>query len=249
MLKLGLAPYINAYPFRSLFNLNALPYELTIAPPRALNQSLLEGELDLALCSSALLVENRLDYLPSLGVCSKGPIGSVFLIKEKNLPLDKMRVKSDPESLTANTLFQVLASHFWEIPAFFEETTYNSYIKIGKLPSSSEEDWDCIDLGEIWTQFTKLPFVFALFLFHPQSFNEKQSAFELCQRSLNFSLESFYQSFEKHLALYSKLSNHSSQLLKQYYHLCHYRLSQKHLKGLHLFLELAKSCHVCSHTT
>jgi chorismate dehydratase len=253
MLKLGFVPYANAYPFRNLLATNPLPYIEEIANPVHLNRLLLERKLDVALCSSALLIENDLDYLPHFCIGSEGNIGSVILYHKQEIPLEETTFFLDPHSLSSNTLFFVLARQYWD----FEPKTVNSleqatgYIKIGDYPlrGALDDSYTTIDLGSTWKTMTGMPFVYALFQYQPEVKEKDPEALIDLARAIHFSYETFINRFEDHIPLFARLSKISSSTLRHYFKLCQHRLTPKHREGLELFIKLARESHVLANAT
>jgi chorismate dehydratase len=253
MLRLGFVPYANAYPFRNLLSTTPPPYIEEIAPPVQLNTFLLEKKVDVALCSSALLIENELEYLPHFCIGSEGNIGSVILYHKEEMPLEEINFYLDPHSLTSNTLLFVIARHFWgfnpKTVSSIEES--DGFLKIGDFPLRGplSESYQALDLGATWHSLTGLPFVYALFLYPPElKESDPESLIDL-SRELHFSYETFLNRFEEHLPLFAKLSKISSSTLRHYFKLCQHRLTPKHCEGLRHFIHLARESHVLANAT
>lgn len=248
MVRLGFVPYCNAFPFRGLLSHSKAPFEESIAVPSELNRQLLNDEIDIALSSSALCIDHALEFLPNFCIASTGSIESVMLYQPQELPLEKTRFYLDPHSLTSNTLFLVLAKHYWNFEPILVDSIEeaNGFLKIGDYALKTQLDVPCFihDLGECWNEMTGLPFVYALFLYK-KSFKELHSI----KRYLHFSYEAFLNDFEHHLHLFSHISNIPLSVVRQYFNTCQYRLTSKHLEGLALFKKLAKESYVLQVTT
>jgi predicted solute-binding protein len=108
-----------------------------------------------------------LRVLPSCGVASDGPVGSVFLLHEE--PFGEVRrVCPDPASVTSNLLARILVeragSGVW---AEDLSGTAQGRVLIGDA-ALALESWSGTDLGKAWKDWTGLPFVFAAWVIGPR---------------------------------------------------------------------------------
>ncbi len=159
-MKIGSVPYLNALPLTS-----GVDYPIAYETPRKLRQMLAEGELDLALLSSVVLLESSDLYLvPGMGIGCRGPVKSVKLFFNKpSLTIkDISTFKPSPESNTANILAQLLLS---KPPLNSGETiAAETEVVIGDAAMTRSDPYGSVDLGELWMERTGLPFVFAAWI-------------------------------------------------------------------------------------
>ena len=158
-LRLGSVPYLNAEPL-----LDGLEAEIRVEPSRLMG-ALLRGEVDVGVLSVGAALVHNLRVLPSCGVASDGPVGSVFLLHE--VPFKEVRrVHPDPASVTSNLLARILVeragSGAWEET----ETKAQGRVLIGDA-ALALENWLGTDLGEAWKDWSGLPFVFAAWVIGP----------------------------------------------------------------------------------
>lgn len=154
-MRIGSVPYLNALPLTS-----GAPYPIVFDTPRKLREMLMAGALDLALLSTVVLFESPdMVLVPGMGIGCKGPVKSVKLFFNKpGLTLqDLTTFKPSPESNTANMLAHLLLRRPPSDAADAE-------VVIGDAAMLRSDPYGSVDLGELWTQRTSLPFVFAAWI-------------------------------------------------------------------------------------
>lgn len=163
-MKLGAVPYLNALPL-----IHYLPEKPRLAPPAALDRLLRLGEIDLATAPITTLFDNpQFRLVPGIAIGTRGAVRSVRLIFNRpglTLP-DVQSIYLDIESKTSIALLKVLLHFKHKRPLdqirFIRPLPMpnaDAALLIGdKAMRASGEG---IDLGEEWTSWTGLPFVFA----------------------------------------------------------------------------------------
>ena len=183
MLRVGTVPYLVARPLTE--GLAERPgVALTAAPPAELAGLLAAGELDVALASSVLAVEDPRFRLWTEGpvIASDGPVRSVLLLLRPGLPGPGAveRVALDPHSRTGRALARIVLRERWgaepeAIEAAAGEAAFapggaDAVQRIGDpalVAAAARPDWGLVDLGEEWRLLTGLPFVFAGWIGRP----------------------------------------------------------------------------------
>ncbi len=161
--RVGTVPYLNALPLVSF-----IQGEIQSAVPSELALHYEAGILDAALLPVYQLLQHASPQMAD-GICisSQGEVFSVFLAHRE--PLREIpRVYLDPASRTSNALFRCLCAEFlgW-MPEFSTQPPGpdSARILIGdaaidfRIPQP--EGWNFLDLGQTWTTYTGLPFVYA----------------------------------------------------------------------------------------
>lgn len=155
-LVLGAVPYLNVEPLvAGLAGIRGLrPSDLAIALDR--------GEVDLAtLPVGALVGRDDLVALPSTGIASDGPVRTVLLE-----PLDQIDdpdgFRPDPASRTSNLLAALLLQRR-RGGAVAPDRDATLRVVIGD-PAFAVDPERSLDMGSAWTEWTGLPFVFALWV-------------------------------------------------------------------------------------
>lgn len=160
--RLGCVPYLNARPL-----LHGLEAELAVP-------SLLAGHFASGRYDAALLPVFETLHRPApriadgFGICSHGPVRSVIVAHRQPLSATH-EIVLDPASRTSANLLRLLATSCWKIPVALVTGSPDplaARLLIGDpaLDFQARQDpgWMITDLGQAWTTWTGLPFVFAV---------------------------------------------------------------------------------------
>ena len=184
--RLGTVPFLNARPLT--IALESEPrVELVVEPPSKLARMLARGELEGALVSSFALFETPgARFVPGVGIASRGAVESIRLYCRK--PADALRrVGLDSWSLAAANMARVYLRRRWGASPEFvpidplapprEDESLDAFLLIGdnalREPPGAHY---VLDLGEEWSDFTGLPFVYALWVFRPGAGDAESAA-------------------------------------------------------------------------
>lgn len=189
MLRIGRIDYLNVWPlFHGLQQrLGSEGQDRTrIVPghPAELNAGLADGELDVAPSSSFeyLLRADKYALLPNLSISCDGPVRSVLLASP--FPISEMperaasglQVGLSSASASSAMLLRILWNYYWNWPE--PEWTEQGpgqgvergtpFLEIGdlalRLRCAPPSGWHLVDLGQVWKDFTNLPFVFGVWM-------------------------------------------------------------------------------------
>jgi len=186
-LRIGRIPYINCYPVygaidRGLIRIDA---DLVDGVPTALNAKMAAGDLDVSVVSAVEYARDSRRYLllPDLAISCDGPVRSVMLFsKRPATELTSRRVLVSKSSMTSVALLELLFENVWHarpnfVPtdaeisdvARFEGEDHDARLVIGDaallLSSGAAPRYPhSYDLGEVWKEWTGLPFVFAVWV-------------------------------------------------------------------------------------
>ena len=178
MIRLGCVPYLNAKPL--LWGLRNRPdVEIILEVPSKLPDLLAAGRVDAILVSSIEAIRRPdLEVIPGIGIGSTGPVWSVRLFHEVALA-NIRRLALDVSSMTSNQLAQILLAG---VHGVHPETVVlppdmadmlrvaDGAVMIGDRGMQSPPDGvSAWDLGEAWTDWTGLPFIWAVWLGAPGS--------------------------------------------------------------------------------
>lgn len=173
MIRLGCVPYLNAKPLLWGFR-GRSDVEVILEVPSKLPALLDSGRVDAILVSSIEAIRRpELRVIPGIGIGSSGSVWSVRLFHQVALGAIQ-RLALDASSMTSNQLAQILLA---EVHGAKPETRISppeldlmlrdadAGVLIGdrgmQTPPPGVEAWD---LGEAWTTWTGLPFVWAVWL-------------------------------------------------------------------------------------
>lgn len=175
MFRIGTVPFLVARPLAwGLEHHDEV--ELTLAPPSELGRLLRAGELDVALASSVLVTDHpELEFWTDGPViASRGPVRSVLVLLRPGMAASKVRsLALDPASRSGRALAQVILREVHHAAPLCAEadpefalngSSFDAVQVIGDRAlqlSQRFADWQILDLGEEWLNWTGLPFVFA----------------------------------------------------------------------------------------
>jgi len=171
--RIGGVGYLNARPLTWALERDPQRWHVRYDVPSVCAELLHRGDTDLGLISSVEYLQSP-DYrfVPGVGIGSRGKIASVALYTR--VPVDGIRtIALDTSSRTSVALVKVLCQHHFKIaPAFVSHgpdlaamtRDYDAGLLIGDPAFDADHEAlgvTKIDLGEEWTRFTGLPFIYA----------------------------------------------------------------------------------------
>jgi chorismate dehydratase len=185
--RLGVVHYLNMAPLvHGLDGCGTEGLEVKAGPPSRLAQWLERGEIDAGMIPVAALFRHpewRVMGRSMIG--SRGPVRSVAVIGP-DPPATWRRLRPDPQSVTSNALAQVALRRMgvsFELAGPIPENGWTpppapmpaeAFVAIGSRALAWRDLWRearparCIlDLGEWWTAWTGLPFVYAVWTVRP----------------------------------------------------------------------------------
>lgn len=177
MPAIGTVPYLNALPL--VDDLRSDPdLQLVAELPARLVTLLREGSVDAALVSAVELFRDPPLHWYDLGaVSSRGPVQSILLFC-RCAPARVTSLALDQSSRSAAVLAQVCLSRFLDSRVTrvsecspdspLREVDADAVLRIGDPALRTDPAGRrALDLGQLWTEHTGLPFVYALWLAHP----------------------------------------------------------------------------------
>lgn len=178
--RIGAVSYLNTRPL--VHGLGDGPagrrIDLSFDDPATLADRLRRAEIDIALLPTIELARiPKLEIVPGLGITCRGATRSVLLVSRVP-PAEVRSVALDPESRTSNALVQVLFDRVWRAtpsfhpgPADLDDALAeaDAAVRIGDkaLFEPVPSGYEVHDLGTVWTDATRLPFVFAVWACRP----------------------------------------------------------------------------------
>ena len=263
-LNLGRIDYLNCWPlFQQLPTvLNGSHYKLISGHPARLNAGLKNNEIDISPSSSMLLANDDADdyfILPDITIASLTEVRSVILLSRTPLAeLNRKTISLTSHSLTSVFLLKIILFHFQKLDAdsvtfVTEEFTPTAHFKdaaliIGdqalKLYHNPPPGYTVYDLGQLWRQFTGLPFVYALWIGRNDAIKRKSRLIIDLHRALTEIIAALPDKLADLTAAalhenISKTDISPAQLLSYWQQAISYDLSQQALTGLNLFYNLA----------
>jgi chorismate dehydratase len=240
-LRVGLISFVNMMPISLSLPSSGEMWEILEGPPSTVNQLLRSGRVDLAIASSIEYLRDPDSYwiLRGVGLGAQGRVGSVLLMSQ--LPMEHWNrgpIECPRESETSVALLQILLFNYWGIRASLGEEGRErnpvARLRIGDraLEEASSGRWKFVwDLGEAWSRWTGLPFVFALWLARKEALEKKADLLMEAQRVLAQAAERAPERLELSAEKAAKKMESSPVDFIQYFRNLHYSLGEAHWKG------------------
>lgn len=255
-LSIGHIHYANCTPiFTALAaNFNCDDYRFVPGVPAQLNALLRSGGIDLSPSSSIEYAQAHEEYclLPELSISAVGPVKSVLLFSRVPIErLDGATIGLSAESDTSVNLLKVLLARKYALRNSFERTKlplaqaltqYPALLLIGDAAlkgAALTGDWRIYDMGELWHEFTGLPFVFALWIARRDAAREKGAQLAALGRDLVAAKQLAYASYAQIAANCPERAWLSEAELVDYWQTISYELTPAHLEGARCFFRHA----------
>ncbi len=242
MIKIGYMDYANVYPiFHHL--LKHSNFSFVRGVPSLLNTAIREGAIDVSPSSSIEFARYPSYYkiIPDISISSIGEVKSVNLFSALPIEqLDNKRIMFTKESNTSTVLCKIILEKFYNIkPVYCCEDGCDAELLIGDkaLHKYYNNNYKYVyDLGKLWHEHTKLPFVFALWICRADIGVDDEMR-ELMELLRKYSAKT--NEYSKNIInQYTKLGYTDEQML-DYWNIIDYKLSVKHIEGLSLFYKYA----------
>jgi len=253
MLRIGRITYANCSPIFHELQKQASceEYRFVGGVPSRLNALLATGEIDVCPSSSIeyALHPDRYLILPDLSISSIGAVASVLLFSRLPMEeLDGQTVLLSSESATSVNLLRILLKKRYGCSCSFTVSEQPLDRALREAPamlligdtalraSFLETDLRIYDLGELWHEWTGLPFVFALWFCGRQVAKDRYAEVARLARNLIVSKERACADFEVIAQSSSEAQWMGSERLVAYWRdNISYDLDGMHLEGLTLF--------------
>ncbi len=244
-IRIGAVSYLNSKPLIEDLADLASDAELILDVPSRLADDLSAGELDVALIPSIeVLRDAEYEIVSDACVATRGPVLSVKLFSR--VPFANVRTLAlDEGSRTSATLARVMLAERFGVrptttllPLGFatEDTSADAVLLIGDraMKPPRERFVATWDLGEEWTQWTGLPFVFAMWA------ARRDVELDDVEESLCESRDRGVERFAEIARREAPKLGITEELARNYFtHNLHFTLGSAERAGLKLFQELA----------
>jgi len=180
-MRLGIVPFMNLKPLIGRYERMAdPPVQLVARPPSQLYPLLAQGEVDAGFIASVDYLRNPdgLVLVPQFGVAARGSVASVLLLCRR--PLEEVEeILVDERSSTSVAMLRVLLHHKFRlrIPLVPGNVTgipeAEALLVIGDRALQCFDGYERVyDIGEEWTSWTGLPFIFGLWVTRDKQYVE-----------------------------------------------------------------------------
>jgi chorismate dehydratase len=242
MRRLGAVSYLNARPHVWGLNHHARRFSVRFDVPAVCADLLHAGEIDLGLVPSIEGLRGG-DYriVPGIAIGSTGPVDSVAVYSAR--PIERARtIALDASSRTSVALLRILCDSVFQIAPEFVTmppdvpamlSRCDAALLIGDralLFEHEREGLEKTDLGEAWTAWTGLPFVYACWFGRPGAI--APGDIEALQAARDAGVREIEQVARDHFAGDPVRSDIGARYLRQR---IRYDLGEPQLKGLSRF--------------
>jgi chorismate dehydratase len=254
--RIGQIEYANCTPIFTALktNLDCSAYRFVSGVPSTLNAMLAAGEIDLCPSSSIEYGKSFEKYslLPNLSISSIGVVKSVLLFSR--VPIDDLAnqpVGLTTESDTSINLLKIILAKKYGFRNRYLRTSlplseairqYSALLLIGDTAlkaSLANHGLYVYDLGELWHDFTGLPFVFALWIVRRDAAAVKHAEIKALCAELQQAKQLAYDSYESIASNSKEKSWINTEALVDYWRTISYDLTPAHIAGLQSFFHYA----------
>jgi len=188
-LKIGKIKYLNCLPYYAGWE--GEEFDFKSGTPAQINQMIRAGEIDAAPVSSLEYLQRSEDYFlfPNLGIASRDYVRSVTLFSKKKIEdLNGAQIAVTEESLTSVHLLDLILKGKYNITAGLHPMPSNPKAMLAEHDAALLIGNDALlaqprkwiyryDLGHLWWEWQKLPFVFAVWVMRRESNSEAAENF------------------------------------------------------------------------
>lgn len=254
-LRVGHIAYANCAPFFHYLMDFGFHGKIHGGVPSELNALLAQGKIDLSPSSTFEYGRNWRNYglLQDLCISSSGPVQSVLLFASRSLEkLTDVPVAMTGESATSINLLRLLCLEFYGFPLCempCDKQSVEEIIAAGgsglligdrALKAAMYIDVPYVyDLGQLWWQYTGLPFVFALWMIHRDAIQHKEQALSAFYLQLQQSLDRALSDLDQLASQRPEAAWMGRERLAAYWRSMSYHFTDRHRQGLEHFFQLA----------
>ncbi|MBT3388401.1 MAG: menaquinone biosynthesis protein [Desulfobacula sp.] len=251
---MGKISYINASPVYYGLDHGLLPDWLTLHPdvPSELNRRIIGGEIPLSPISAAFYAmhHKELLILPGLSISCNGRVMSVILAS--HYPIKQLNDKTvlfSRESASAAAFLKMIF-HQQKIHANYLTGQINTPAEIANKVDAAliigdntlihpwqENFAHVIDLGQLWYEMTKLPFVFALWVVQKDFAKTNPTIVKKIHELLLQSKDMGYQHINKIIKITSQKIQLDQKIVKEYFELLFCDLDEKKIEAMKVFFD------------
>jgi len=261
-IRVGDIKFLNSWPVTYALREKLVParkggveVQIVSGPPSELNRKMLTGELDAGAVSSMMFLRHPEEFVPVPGLCIRSDSGVASVLVVSRQPLESMvkgaKIGVSNQGATTPVLLKMLLNRRGltakleptglRYPQILQE--YPAALLIGDeaLQASQEsKDFSTWDLGEAWSSWTKLPFVYALWVVRRRLVDQQPDLLDEISRSLHASL-AWGRAHQRELILRMQESvAWEASFIRRYLDRLSYDLDAKAWSGLKRFAEEAK---------
>lgn len=239
---IALVNYLNAKPF--LHGLQhgtdgPASFDIRLLNPAECARSFMKGDADIALVPAGSL-HSISDYkrITNFGIAAEDEVRTVCLFSNDE-PSAWKEIILDDHSMTSVLLTRLIVNHYFNINPVYKTNTVDTVnpghgqavLMIGDKVFNRENDFLVrLDLAAEWKKWTKLPFVFAVWIAKP---HVPEAVLTQLENMLSYGIN--------HIEAVIPENADNTSLIKEYYQkYIRYHLKPPYLQGLEKYLELSR---------
>ena len=240
MIRVGVVGYHNMLPLASDLESHVPGAVVERGRPSVLADRLAAGDLDVGMVPvAALAAHPGWSVVPNLGIAGRGAVDSVLLLSRTPLA-DTTRLVLDPASRTSNVLARLWLTHTLGREVAVEEGESDLAARLARGAAvaigddalfHTETAAVTVDLGAAWTEWTGLPFVFAVWAGPGADVPGLAAGLEACLAANLERLDALAAAAEPDPARAARVAAYLRESI------C-YRLGEREERGLREFLRL-----------
>jgi len=178
LINLGSVSFLNAKPLTYAIENDLINHEFTLiqTPPSELSKRLSNKDIDVGLIPVAELLKKK-DYrvVPEISISSVGKVDSVIVLAKSDIK-EIQTIAVDKRSQSSTALLRIVLETFYGIRPTYIAKDIDKVDMLDEVDGAmligdsglrkcydTENTYKIYDLGEIWTNETGLPFVYAVF--------------------------------------------------------------------------------------
>jgi len=258
-IRVGRINYVNTYPlfYTILKEKHTLPFDIVSDIPTALNRMMREGDLDVSLISSSEYATASADRLINSDYClaSTGYVNSVLLIAKRDIAhLQDARIGLSTSSATSSNLIKIILKEFYGFDNTFTPvtcgedfdcslSTNDALLMIGDeaLRFKNNGTYKVYDIGQLWTERTGYPVVFAIIAVNAHSIRTHKATVEMLFNKFHES-HAHYKKHPEDIAALAQSHSLLSLNFKDYFSHLTYIFSDELKRGLLYYYRMLEKC-------
>ncbi len=257
-LCLGDIQFLNTWPVTYALRKGLVPGSVRMvqATPAELNRRLLAGELDASAVSSVLYLRHPEELVPVPGLCIRSDAGVHSVLVVSRQPLSTLKGRTigvSNQGATTPVLLKLVAQQRrlkiklevtpLRYPEILEE--YPAALLIGdealQASQSAALPLQWWDLGEAWTSWTRLPFVYSLWVMRRDLVERRPEALDALRDALEASHHWGKTHEQELISSMRRIAPLESNFLRKYLQALSYDLDSRAWAGLARFAREAEA--------
>ena len=241
-------PFLNSKPLIYPLEKGLIKNEIEVSYfiPSELSEKLKNREVDIVLIPVAELFKNpEYKIFPGISISSFGPVDSVVLLANKNID-EISSVAIDKRSRSSTALIKIILEKFHLLRPDYKyreiDEGFLANVDCGMLIGNAglhakfypQQGFSVYDLGQLWTEKTGLPFVYAVFAYQAENEDAIATIRDSLLQSKALGIKSIDQFIEEESA---KLGLSSEICFNYLTNSIRYDLGTEEIAGMKLFGE------------